>query len=36
MPEDGRPVDDTASADGTLDLVLDAAVLLHVNGQSTA
>ena len=35
MPEDGRPVDDTASADGTLDLVLDAAVLLHVNGQST-
>jgi uncharacterized membrane protein YjjP (DUF1212 family) len=35
MPEDGRPGDDTASADGTLDLVLDAAVLLHVNGQST-
>ena len=35
MPEDGRPDDDSASAAGTLELVLDAAVLLHVNGQST-
>lgn len=37
MPGDDRPGERTASVDGgdAVDIVMDAAVLLHVNGQST-
>jgi uncharacterized membrane protein YjjP (DUF1212 family) len=37
MPTGDRPGDQTASPDGTdaIDIVIDAAALLHVNGQST-
>ena len=37
MPSGDRPGDQTASTDGTdaIDIVIDAAALLHVNGQST-
>jgi uncharacterized membrane protein YjjP (DUF1212 family) len=37
MPTGDRPGDQTASPEGTdaIDIVMDAAVLLHVNGQST-
>jgi uncharacterized membrane protein YjjP (DUF1212 family) len=37
MPTGDRPGDQTASPDGTdaIDVVIDAAALLHVNGQST-
>jgi uncharacterized membrane protein YjjP (DUF1212 family) len=38
MPSGDQPGDQTASTDGTdaIDIVIDAAVLLHVNGQSTS